>query len=182
MDAQLRKFLTDGEPPVVFTLGSWASAAPQKFFAESLKAIAQLRCRAVVIVGQYGQTDLGKELPPNVFAVPYAPYEQLFPHAAVNVHHGGIGTTAQALRAGRPMLVVPFAFDQPDNAARVKRLGVGRSLPIRQYQVARSVRELKALLQDNSYAANAAALGDRIRAEDGVREACNGIEKLLNVR
>ncbi len=91
--------------------------------------------------------------------------------AAVNVHQGGIGTTAEALRAGRPLLVVPFAFDQPDNAGRAEHLGVARSLPIKSYKAKRAVQELERLLHDSSYAQNAVAIGDRIRAEDGVRLA-----------
>ena len=179
MDTKLNDFLSEGEPPVVFTLGSAASMAPGKFFDESLKAIATLKCRAVLIVGLYGPNQFSQALPKGVAAFPYAPYEQLFPRAAVTVHHGGIGTTAQALRSGRPMLVVPFAFDQPDNAARVKNLGIGRSLFIHQYNGARAARELELLLNNSRYRENAADIGQQIRREDGVSNAANALQKLL---
>lgn len=179
LDADLRRFLDDGEPPIVFTLGSSASAAPAAFFEESLRTICRLSCRAVLIVGEFAPNALPQPLPPDVGVFPYAPYSELFPRAAVNVHQGGIGTTAEALRAGRPMLVVPFAFDQPDNAARAVELGVARSLPIGSYTAKRAARELEDLLRDASCAKNAAAVGDRIRAEDGVSAACRELEALL---
>jgi UDP:flavonoid glycosyltransferase YjiC (YdhE family) len=179
LDAALRDFLESGERPVVFTLGSAASAVPRNFFAESLKAIARLQCRAVLIVGAFGPNQFSSGLPANVAAFPYAPYGELFSHAAVNVHHGGIGTTAQALRAGHPMLVVPFAFDQPDNAARARKLGVARSLFIHQYNASRAVRELGPLLEDPRYGQNAVSLGEQLKAEDGVGKACDVLEQLL---
>jgi UDP:flavonoid glycosyltransferase YjiC (YdhE family) len=180
MDAELRNFLSDGEPPVVFTLGSAASMVPRRFFDESLKAIAKLHRRAVLIVGQFAPNAFSNGLPPNVAAFPYAPYEQLFPRAAVNVHHGGIGTTAQGLRAGRPMLVVPFAFDQPDNAARAQKLGMSRTVFIHHYSGSRAAREWRPLLEERRYLENAASVGERIRAENGVRNACDALEKLLS--
>ena len=179
LDSRLRDFLREGEPPVVFTLGSAASMTPRKFFDQSLKAVERLKRRAVLVVGLYGPEQFGNGLPPNVAAFPYAPYEQLFLHAAVNVHHGGIGTTAQALRAGRPMLVVPFAFDQPDNAARIGKLGVGNKLFIHDYSAARAARALEPLLSEPACRQRAAAVGARIRDEDGVGNACEALEKLL---
>lgn len=178
MDAALQKFLDSGEGPVVFTLGSAASAVPRNFFDESLKAIARLQCRAVLIVGAFGPNQFSRGLPANVAAFPYAPYGEIFSRAAVTVHHGGIGTTAQALRAGHPMLVVPFAFDQPDNAARARKLGVARSLFIHQYNASRAVRELGPLLEDARYRHSAVSVGERIKAEDGVGKACDVLERL----
>jgi UDP:flavonoid glycosyltransferase YjiC (YdhE family) len=179
MDAALRRFLDGGVLPVIFTLGSAASAAPRNFFDESLKAIARLKCRAVLIVGSLGPNQFSSGLPANVAAFPYAPYDELFSRGAVNVHHGGIGTTAQALRSGRPMLVVPFAFDQPDNAARAGKLGVARNLFIHQYKASRVIRELEPLLKDTKYSENAAAISEHLRNEDGVKMACIALEKLL---
>ncbi len=182
MDERLRRLLSDGEPPVVFTLGSAASMTPRAFFDESLKAIAQLRCRAVLIVGLYGPNQFSNGLPANVVAFPYAPYEELFPRAAVNVQHGGIGTTAQALRSGRPTLVVPFAFDQPDNASRVEAIGAGRTIFINRYKSRRVVQELDALLHDPAYAERAKAVGEHVRAEHGAERACDELLKLLDRR
>jgi UDP:flavonoid glycosyltransferase YjiC (YdhE family) len=118
-------------------------------------------------------------LPPTVLAWDYLPYAQIFPHAAAIVHQGGVGTTAQALRAGRPMLVVPFAHDQPDNAARVTRLGVARTLPRASYGASRAARGLAALLGNPALATTAARLGAVVRAERGVAAACDALERVL---
>ena len=107
------------------------------FYEESLKAARLLGRRAVLLVGSRpGRLPVGP-LGSDAWACAYAGHAQLFPRAAAVVHQGGVGTTAQALRAGVPMLVVPFAHDQPDNAARVRRLGVARVLSRRAYRAAR---------------------------------------------
>src|SRR5258708_16061726 len=95
-------------------------------------------------------------LPDNVFACDYAPFTALFPRAAAIVHQGGVGTTGQALRSGRPMLVVPWAHDQPDNADRVCRLGVARTLDRDRYSARSAAVALGRLLDAHSYASRAA--------------------------
>ena len=105
----------------------------------------------------------------------YAPHAALFPRAAAVVHHGGIGTTAAALRAGRPMLVVPHAHDQPDNAFRAEKLGVARVLDARRYRADRAADHLRALLGAPAYQASAQDAADRIGREDGVRTAADTI-------
>lgn len=127
---------------------------------------------------------MGKNIPPenlpeNILAMSYVPYSQIFPRACAIVHQGGIGTTAQALRAGRPTLVIPYSHDRPDNAARVERLGTSRTIS-RNHDVAKPVaRQLYELLKNPSYVAKASEVGDIIRAEDGVGVACDAIEKHL---
>ena len=120
------------------------------------------------------------DLSPSILVWDYLPYARIFPRAAAIVHQGGIGTTAQALRAGRPTLVVPFAHDQFDNAARVTRLGCGRTLPRRRYFSDTVSRELSALLDDPRAAQVAAALGERVRSEQGVTAACDALERALH--
>ena len=112
-------------------------------------------------------------------AVEYAPFSGLFPRAASVVHHGGVGTTGLAMRSGRPMLVVPFAHDQPDNAARLTRLGVARTLDPRRYTTARAAAELRLLLDDPAYAQRATEVAERVRPEDGVGAACDALEAML---
>ena len=99
----------------------------------------------------------GNHFRPAPWPSPTRPIQRFFPRAAVIVHSGGIGTSAQALAAGRPMLVVPFAFDQPDNAARLQRLGVARAIPRKHYTAKRAYAELSRLLTDPAYAASAGA-------------------------
>jgi UDP:flavonoid glycosyltransferase YjiC (YdhE family) len=114
-----------------------------------------------------------------VFACEYAPHSCIFPHAAVNVHQGGIGTLAQALHAGRPMLVVPFSHDQPDNAERAQRLGVARALPRAKFTVPAAVAALEDLLDEPRYAAAAAQIAYLLKQEDGVAAACDRLESML---
>jgi predicted nucleotidyltransferase len=101
-----------------------------------------------------------------------------FAHATI-AHQGGIATTAQALRAGRPTLIVPYSHDQPDNAARVQRLGTSRTIPREQYSASRIAKELSELLDNPSYAAKAIEIGRIIQAENGVGVACDAIEEQL---
>jgi len=128
-------------------------------------------------VGAEPQTDL----PPSILAVPYAAYSRIFPRAAAIVHQGGIGTTGQALAAGRPTLVVPFSHDQPDNAARLVRLGVASTLRRDRYTAQRAAGALRELLA-GSAAERAAAAGEQVRREDGLANACGAIERVLAAR
>jgi UDP:flavonoid glycosyltransferase YjiC (YdhE family) len=99
------------------------------------------------------------------------------------VHHGGIGTTAQGLRAGIPTLIVPFAFDQSDNAAHAARLGTSRTLYSWQFSADRAKKELGILLERQHYAENAKSVRGRLSKEDGAAAACDLIEQhLLNGR
>src|SRR5262249_35831552 len=95
------------------------------------------------------------------------------------VHQGGVGTTAAAMRAGRPMLVVPFSHDQPDNAERLRRHGVARVLARHQVSAASLTREVAALLADETLAGRAQAMSQRMRDEPGAAGAADAIEGLL---
>lgn len=170
MPEDLKRFLDDGVPPVVFTLGSAAVLTAGDFFVESERAVRELGCRAVFIAGKESRIRASKDL----FVAEYAPYSQVFARASVVVHQGGIGTTAQCLRAGRPALIVPFAHDQPDNAARVERLGTGRSIPRAKYTAARAVRELRKLM-DNAFSGRAIEVARELAGEDGVDAACRAL-------
>jgi UDP:flavonoid glycosyltransferase YjiC (YdhE family) len=173
---KLQDFLAAGEPPIVFTLGSAAVFDPGDFYRYSIQAAQQLNRRAVLLMGQNLPPD---NLPESIIAWDYAPYSKIFPHASAIVHQGGIGTTAQALRSGRPTLVMPYSHDQPDNAARLERLGTSRTIARQQYQATRAVRELHALLENPGYAAQAVAVAQIMQTEAGAQVACDEIEKQL---
>lgn len=177
----LAQFLAAGPAPIVFTLGSTAVNAAGRFYAESLAAAQVLNRRAVLLVGSdpVNRANLPNPLPPWAIAVDYAPHAQVFPKAAAIVHQGGVGTLAQAMRAGRPMLVVPFSHDQPDNAARVQRLGIARAIPAAKYNAASAARELRQLLGDPRMATRAQEIARDVQAESGVTQACDLIEALL---
>jgi len=118
-------------------------------------------------------------LPASILVAEYAPYSQILPHAALTVHQGGIGTTAQALRAGHPTIVVPWSHDQPDNAERLRKLGVSRTIPRSRYRAKLVAHEIENLLNDARVKQRAAELGSKIAAEDGLDRACDAIESVL---
>ncbi len=180
LSPELARFLDDGPPPIVFTLGTSAVLDAGRFYEESVEAARRLGRRAVLLVGRE-TNNRPATLPEGVVASDYAPYSEILPRAAAVVHQGGMGTTAQALRSGRPMLVVPFAHDQPDNADRAARLGVARVVPRARYSAARASRELGRLLGEPSYQARASDVAERILAEDGVGIACDALETLMDV-
>ena len=179
---EVARFLDDGPPPVVFTLGTSAVSAAGRFYAESAEAAGRLGMRAVLLVGRDPRNRPAGALPDGIIAAEYAPHSEVFPRAAAVVHQGGAGTLAQAMRAGRPMLVVPWAHDQPDNAHRVACLGASRTLYPRRYTARAVEKHLRALLDDPSYSARAAEVGRGVRAEDGVASACEAIERVLATR
>jgi rhamnosyltransferase subunit B len=179
MPSELTRFLDGGVPPIVFTLGSSAVLAAGRFYEQSAAAAQRLGRRAVLLIGT-DPRNRAASLPEGVAAFEYAPFAELFPRAAAIVHQGGVGTTAQAMRAGRPMLVMPYAHDQPDNAARVTRLGIARTISRNRYTAARAADELAHLLDDPTYAERAAEVGRRVGGEDGVRAACEALEGVLS--
>ncbi len=177
LEPGLLEFLDAGDPPVVFTLGSSAVWIADDFYPVSIAAIRALGRRALLLVGENASA-LRAQVPANVGVFDYAPHTLVMPRASVIVHQGGIGTTGQALRSGRPTLVVPFGQDQPDNARRVVKLGVGRTIPRSRYTADRLIHELS-LLAAPAYEERARAVGARIAAERGVDTACDAIEKQL---
>jgi rhamnosyltransferase subunit B len=180
LQPQLEAFLETGPPPVVFTLGSSAVAAAGRFYEESTQAVSRLRVRAVLLTGGFNQNIPRAGITGDIFVVDRAPHQLLFPRAAAVVHPGGAGTLAQALRAGRPMLVVPHAHDQPDNAARAARLGVARIVRQNRYRAAGVARELERLLSDRRIHARADEVGAIVRSEGGTVTAAAALDALIH--
>ncbi len=166
----LPAFLDAGPPPIVFTLGSSAIYRAGNFYEESARAARALGRRAVLLIGD------------DVIAVPYASYSALFPRARAIVHQGGSGTTGQALRAGKPQIVVPFSHDQPDHAVRITRAGVGARLTLGVYRASRIERTLARLLGDSAFAERAEAVGRIVRTEPGAAGAAEALERMLERR
>ncbi len=167
--ARLGAFLAGGEPPLVFALGSSVVMLAGDFWDKAIEASQHLERRAILLTG----APLARPLPKDVAAFDYLPYSTVFPAASAIVHQAGIGTLAQALGAGRPQLIVPVAYDQPDNARRAMELGVARSIPIRKVTAGGIARELAALAEDSSYASRArdAARG----LDDGASRAADAL-------
>ena len=176
MPAELARFLDAGPPPLLFTLGTSAVWVARDFFAHSIEAAKRLGQRAVLLVGD--ERNRPTNLPDGMIAADYAPYQELMPRASVVVHHGGVGTTSQGLLAGVPTLIVPFAFDQSDNAEHARRLGASRTVYRQNYQAAKVTRELRALLERPEYARNAAAVSKQLKQESGPARAADLIEQV----
>lgn len=174
----LSNFLDKGEPPIVFTLGSAVSMNAGKFYEDSAAAARLLNRRAVLIVGK-GNQQFQTPLSDDMIAVEYAPFGELFSRAAAVVHHGGVGTTGLVMRAGIPMLVVPCAWDQPDNAERVTRLGIARTIPKSRYTPIEAANELRKLLDHPMYSRRAKEVAEIVSQEEGVMIACDALEQLL---
>ncbi len=177
MPEALTEFLDAGEPPIVFTLGSAAVLDARDFFEESGRAAQILKRRAVLLYGMFNEKP--KITDEKIAAFDYAPYSMVFPRAVCVVHQGGVGTTAQTLRAGVPHLIMPYSHDQPDNAARCERLGVARSISRDKYQAATAAKQLRELLGDPNYKSNAVEAAKIVEAEHGTRTACDAIEAIL---
>lgn len=174
LEPALERFLGEGAPPIVFAMGSTAHSSAGPFYELAARACAQLGVRGVLLTGDPARAP--RDLPAAVRAFGYAPFGSLFPRAVVTVHHGGIGSVAQALRAGKPSLVVPRAHDQFNNSVHVDRLGLGRALPFGRLSQRRLVGALADLLGDDVVRSHAAAMGRQLAAEDGARVAADYVE------
>ncbi|WP_308915072.1 glycosyltransferase [Jannaschia sp. LMIT008] len=168
------RWLDDGPAPVVFTLGSVAQAlGPPDFWFATAQAARDCGMRAILL---HGTADAPRG--PDLLTMPRLPHAPLFPRAAAIVHHGGIGTTAEALRAGKPQVVLPVGGDQPDNAARLERLGVARALPIRRFTPGRGAKAIREIMQGFDPAA-ASELSDQAMANDGAAAAAAAFRELV---
>ena len=155
--SELEQFLGAGDPPLVFTAGT-AMVQAKQFFAVSAE-VCRMTGRRGLLLTQFPE-QLPAALPSGVCHFDYVPFSQILPRCAALIHHGGMGTTAQAIAAGIPQLTVPFTHDQPDNALRIRRLGLGDFILPKVYTAARVIEKLDRLMQP--------AVSDRcrLRAED----------------
>ncbi len=175
----LAAFLENGPAPLVFTLGSAAVMHAGDFYEQSAEAAEILGQRAVLLIGSDDRNVPKRKLPETICVARYAPYSKIFPRASVIIHQAGIGTTAQALRAGRPMLVMPYSHDQPDNARRVRRLGVAEVLGRKQYRAKQAAQLIARLLSDEGYRERAVAAAEKVSAENGAVTACDALEAMV---
>jgi rhamnosyltransferase subunit B len=171
----LQRFLDAGAAPLVFTHGTGNTQA-LAYFQAACAAATRLGRRAILLTPHRAQ--VLADLPPSILWQDYVPLRRLLPHAALLAHHGGIGTTAEALRAGTPQLVVPLAHDQFDNAARVAALGVGASLPAARVDAARLERRLRAVLAVPGLQERARVVAARFAPMAGIEAMCRALEAL----
>ncbi len=175
LSSELESFLANGAPPIAFTQGSTAVYNPGSFYSESIQAARKLGRRALLV----GADESQHATAPDVFVTRYAPYSQVFARCAVIVHQGGAGTTGMAMRMGKPMLIVPYGWDQPDQAARIVRAGAGLTISRKHYSAERAAKALKRLLEEESFTRRAGEMQQAMQAEDGRASACDAIEAVL---
>jgi sterol 3beta-glucosyltransferase len=176
--AELVRFLDGGDPPVCIGFGSMTGSDPGGLDRIVLDAVARSGRRAILLSGW---SDEGAAHPPtNVLRLEAAPHDWLLPRTSAVVHHGGAGTTAAALRAGVPMVVVPHLGDQPFWGRRVNALGVAPKPIARPKLTASSLAEaIRVAAADAEMRRKAAELGAAIRAEDGIGVAVGLAEGYL---
>ena len=174
---ELEEFMAAGEPPIYIGFGSMVSGNMNRLFAMVLRAVRASGVRAVISAG-WGGERVRLKSNSRVFFADFIPHDWLFPRVQAVVHHGGAGTTASGLRAGKPTLVVPFGGDQPFWGARVHALGCGpRPVPRDTMTVHRLTRGILDLVNRESYRVAAEELAEQMRREGGVYTAANLIER-----
>lgn len=171
---ELSAFLGAGDAPLVFTLGSIVVASAGGFYEEAAVASRALGKRALLLTGQPGPPRLDGDC----LSMGYAPHSAVFPRAAAVIHHGGIGTTGQALRAGKPQIVVPHFGDQFDNAARLGAAGIGLTVKRERFERDLAASTLSRLLADSNTRRAAEQAARTIAGEDGAAAAARRIVAL----
>jgi sterol 3beta-glucosyltransferase len=174
--ADLVDFLDSGPPPVYVGFGSMNNRNPEEMTELALKSLKRSGQRGILLTGWGGLSQA--DLPEEVFRIESVPHDWLFPRMAAVVHHGGVGTVAAGLRAGIPSIIVPYFSDQPFWGRRVAALGVGpKPIPRARLSVERLAMAIRTAVGDPAMRARAAALGQRIRSEDGVARAVEAFQR-----
>ncbi len=179
LPAELEQFLCDGDPPIVFTPGTGHQHAA-RYFSTALEALTRLGRRGLFITTHAAQVP--RSLPPSVMWQAHVPFTVLLPCVAAIVHHGGIGTTAEAFRAGVPQLVVPFAYDQFDNGLRAKRLGVADVLLAKRLSVRRMTRQLARLLASPEIGRACGTVAEAMKQGPGMTGLLDRVEAALGIQ
>lgn len=176
--ADLVDFMQSGQPPVYIGFGSMNNRNPHEVTEIVIKALDQCHQRGIILTGWGGLSR--SDLPDHIFSIESIPFDWLFPQMKALVHHGGAGTTAAGLRAGIPAVIVPFFADQPFWGDRLFRLGVGpRPIPRKKLSVERLAKAISTAINDKNMQSRAAAIGERIRTEDGTSQAVNIIGRYI---
>jgi sterol 3beta-glucosyltransferase len=179
--ADLIHFIEKGEPPVYIGFGSMKDAgcfnAMFKIIANALSITKQ---RAIVALG-WSNLNYNEPIPENIFLIESIPHSWLFPKMKMVIHHGGAGTTAAGLTAGKPTIIIPHNADQPAWGLRVYELGAGAK-PIKKTKLtAGKLAAAILFVQQPAIVENAAALGKKLRTENGVANAVEFINSHLSI-
>lgn len=175
-DREVERFLDDGDPPILFCLGTAAVHVAGDFYQCAADACALLGRRGMLLVGP-GRPAPAR-MPSGTRTFEYVRFSKVMPRCAVNVHHGGIGSSGQGMRAGRPTVVIPHAHDQFDNAARLKRLGLSATLGRPKVTPQSLAVAIKSVLDDPKVGERAAEVARSLAGEDGALRAAMEIERI----
>lgn len=175
----LQQFLAAGSPPVYIGFGSMTGRDPERMTEIALAALAKTKQRGILLTGWGGIN--ASDLPETVFKLESIPHDWLFPQMAAIVHHGGAGTTAAALRAGVPSIVVPFFGDQPFWGHQLWQLGVSqKAIPKSSLSVDKLDKAIATAVERTPMRQQAKVIGERIRAENGVQQAVAAFQSTLS--
>jgi UDP:flavonoid glycosyltransferase YjiC (YdhE family) len=177
VDDALETFLAAGDPPIVFTPGS-ANVHGREFFEAAIAACHMLGRRGILLTEFPEQIPEG--VPESILHRRYVPLDELLPRACGFVHHGGIGSTSQAMLAGIPQLLTPLAHDQFDNASRLRRLGIGGEISSRGLTGRGLAKALRPLLESRSVTEACHAVAQRLSSRDGLRQSAIAVEERVS--
>lgn len=175
---ELEEFLADGEAPILLTPGS-ANRHAARLLKAGVDGASMLKRRLILLTPYADQ--LPEDLSSGVLHVDQVSFSSIFPRCAGVIHHGGIGTCAEALRAGIPQLIVPFGFDQPDNATRLMRLGVGKYLDLDRSTHIRIAEFMRELMESETVRENCRYYAEQVEAEDGLPSTLDELEALIGL-
>jgi UDP:flavonoid glycosyltransferase YjiC (YdhE family) len=175
---ELEEFIASGEPPVYIKLEQLSGEPPETHVEIALEALRRTRMRGILAADTAVLDNAA--LPESVLGAHFIPYEWLMPRVAAAVHHGGHGTTAAALQAGTPSVVVPRVLDQPFWSRRVAALQAGPApIPRRRLTPRKLASAIDIAARDHRVRGRAEAVGCRIRNEHGVEQAVASFHHLL---
>ncbi len=178
--SDLVDFLASGPPPVYVGFGSMNSSNPAEATEMIVQALALSKQRGILLTGWGGLSNA--DLPESIFKLDSIPHDWLFPQMAAVVHHAGSGTTAASMRAGIPTVSIPFFGDQPFWGQRIFALGAGpKPIPRKRLSVAQLAAAIHAATCDKAMRTRSTALGERIRAENGVAQAVEVLHRHLHI-
>lgn len=176
LSAELNSFLSEDDNPLVFTAGT-AMRHGNDFFRTAISATQMLGKRAILVSRQRQQ--IFENLPKGILYQPYTDFSQLLPHASVFIYHGGIGSLAQATAAGVPQLIMSLSQDQPDNAARICRLGLGDSIKPHQFKPKIVAQKIERLSTNPKVQSNCQKYAVKIDFKESLEKTIRELETCL---